>query len=475
MSRPLILRRRRGHDRGQGRALRRASCARCRGSARQGQPPSAARAGSSRTARRCSTPWSRRSPRCSTTPRGGRRLRARPPGRVGAGLGRRDGRAADPDRRLAGQALAGGARPPRRPRGGGQGRERASLRPLLLRRQARLAARERRRGRASARRGHAAHGHGRLVPVRPPRRRLRHRSLDRVADPAAAHRHGRLGPGLCETFGVPLDVLPEMRDTAGELGTLSHPSWPVELRALRPDRGPAGGARGRRAVPCPGRVKATYGTGVFVLAHVGDEVPRAGRAACSPRSPGGSTGRMEYALDGGVFAAGAMLEWMCRELGLARRSRRRSASSRGAPTTRRAPACCRRWPGSARPGGARTRGRCLPGSTAAPRARRSPARRSRGSPGGSPTSSPRSARRSTSRACASTAGSPTSRWCSQLQADAIGVPVEAAGADATVLGAAALAAVGSGVIASLAEAAELLPVDRTVEPRRDAGWRAARA
>ena len=61
----------------------------------------------------------------------------------------------------------------------------------------------------------------------------------------------------------------------------------------------------------------------------------------------------------------------------------------------------------------------------------------------------------------------------ELQADAIGAPVEAAGADATVLGAAALAAVGSGMIGSLAEAAELLPVDRTVEPRRDAAWRAA--
>ena len=55
----------------------------------------------------------------------------------------------------------------------------------------------------------------------------------------------------------------------------------------------------------------------------------------------------------------------------------------------------------------------------------------------------------------------------ELQADAIGARVEAAGADATVLGAAALAAVGSGTIDSLAEAAELLPIDRTVEPGRD--------
>jgi glycerol kinase len=53
------------------------------------------------------------------------------------------------------------------------------------------------------------------------------------------------------------------------------------------------------------------------------------------------------------------------------------------------------------------------------------------------------------------------------------VRVDAAGADATVLGAAALAAVGSGTIGSLAEAADLLPVDRSVEPRRDNAWRAA--
>jgi glycerol kinase len=60
----------------------------------------------------------------------------------------------------------------------------------------------------------------------------------------------------------------------------------------------------------------------------------------------------------------------------------------------------------------------------------------------------------------------------QLQADAIGVRVDAAGADATVLGAAALGAVGAGAIGSLAEAAELLPIDRSVEPSADDDARA---
>ena len=61
----------------------------------------------------------------------------------------------------------------------------------------------------------------------------------------------------------------------------------------------------------------------------------------------------------------------------------------------------------------------------------------------------------------------------QLQADAIGAPVEAAAADATVLGAAALAGVGAGVISSLAVLPEMLPPDRRVEPERDESWRSA--
>ncbi|MGZ6697021.1 MAG: FGGY-family carbohydrate kinase, partial [Solirubrobacteraceae bacterium] len=59
----------------------------------------------------------------------------------------------------------------------------------------------------------------------------------------------------------------------------------------------------------------------------------------------------------------------------------------------------------------------------------------------------------------------------ELQADAIGAPVTAGGADATAAGAAALAGVGAGVFDTLGQAAELLAPDRRVAPRRDAAWR----
>ena len=112
-----------------------------------------------------------------------------------------------------------------------------------------------------------------------------------------------------------MDVLPEIRDTAGELGTLRHESWPVEL----PFRGQVVDQQAALAgAACvePGRVKATYGTGVFVLAHVGEGVPEPA-GGLLPTVAWSIDGKLEYALDGGVFAAGAMLEWMCNQLGIA--------------------------------------------------------------------------------------------------------------------------------------------------------------
>ena len=122
-------------------------------------------------------------------------------------------------------------------------------------------------------------------------------------------------PDLCERFGVPMDVLPEIRDTAGDLGVLKHESWPAELRLCGQTVDQQAALAGAGAV-VPGRVKATYGTGVFVLAHVGTEVPKPA-GGLLPTIAWRIDGVMEYALDGGVFAAGAMLEWMCSSLGIA--------------------------------------------------------------------------------------------------------------------------------------------------------------
>jgi glycerol kinase len=59
----------------------------------------------------------------------------------------------------------------------------------------------------------------------------------------------------------------------------------------------------------------------------------------------------------------------------------------------------------------------------------------------------------------------------QLQADTTGVSVQRGAVDATVAGAAALAAVGAGIWDSTREIAERVPTGERTEPDRDAEWR----
>ena len=276
---------------------------------------------------------------------------------------------------------------------------------------------------------------------------------------------------LGELFGVPLDVLPEVRDTAGELGVLRHESWPVELPLCGQVVDQQAALAGAGCV-VPGRVKATYGTGVFVLGHTGDEVPRpAGgllpTVAWRDRRPHGVRGRR-------------------------RRVRRRRDARVDVPRARASPSGPAALAELAREAEDGAGARVLPAlaGIGAPWWRPDARAVIAGLHGG--TTRAHVARAALEgiawrvadvvaamregvdvRSLRVDGGLTNEPLLLQLQADAIGVPVEAAGADATVLGAAVLAAVGSGTIGSLAEAAELLPVDRTVEPQRDDAWRAA--
>ena len=286
------------------------------------------------------------------------------------------------------------------------------------------------------------------------------------------HALGRPGfdPRLAELFGVPLDVLPEVRDTAGRLGTLRHESWPLELPLCGQVVDQQAALAGAGCV-APGRVKATYGTGVFVLGHAGDEVPQPA-GGLLPTVAWSLDGRTEYAIDGGVFAAGAMLEWMCRELGVAERPAGLAELARQVEDSAGA------WvlPGLSGIGAPwwRPDARAVLAGLHAGTTRAHVARAALEGIAWRVADVVAALKEGVEvRSLRVDGGLTNEPLLLQLQADAIGVPVEAAGADATVLGAAVLAAVGSGAISSLEEAAALLPVDRTVEPRRDGAWREA--
>jgi glycerol kinase len=116
-------------------------------------------------------------------------------------------------------------------------------------------------------------------------------------------------PELAAWFGVPLDTLPRVVPSAGQLGDIRHPAWggSLPVRAMLCDQQAA--LAGHGCVE-PGQLKATYGTGAFILADAGPSAARrpAGLLTSVAWSvePEGAT----YAFDGGVFSAGSLLDWL---------------------------------------------------------------------------------------------------------------------------------------------------------------------
>jgi glycerol kinase len=293
-----------------------------------------------------------------------------------------------------------------------------------------------------------------------------------ATDPSTASRT-QLGapewnPELLEIFGVPRDALPEIMDTAGDLGVLRHDSWPVELplRARLVDQQAA--LAGAGCVE-PGLVKATYGTGVFVLAHAGTEHPNPG-GGLLPTVAWRVNGEVEWAIDGGVFTAGALLEWLSRDLGLAPDPPALAAAAAEVADSggvRVLPALsgvgAPWWKSEARA--------VISGLTS----------------GSRPGHIARAALEAIAWRVADVVsvvretvpvevlrvdgGLTRDPTLLQLQADAAGVPVQRGAVDATVAGAAALAAVGAGIWDSTHEIAERVPVGDRTEPERDASWR----
>jgi glycerol kinase len=127
-------------------------------------------------------------------------------------------------------------------------------------------------------------------------------------------RSGRWDDRLLERFGVPPVMLPEVRDSQGDFGATQQEHFAVAI----PIRGMAGDqqAAGYGQV-CfrPGMLKATYGTGCFVLANTGAEkVASATRMLSTVFHQ--LDGKRTYALEGAIFMAGATVQWLRDSLGL---------------------------------------------------------------------------------------------------------------------------------------------------------------
>lgn len=120
--------------------------------------------------------------------------------------------------------------------------------------------------------------------------------------------------GLCAMFDVPMALLPEVRDCAGDFGTTA----PDILGHAVPIRGVAGDQQAAamgQACFAPGMVKSTYGTGCFALINTGAQiVPSTNRLLTTLAWQ--FAGKRSYALEGAIFVAGAAVQWLRDGLGI---------------------------------------------------------------------------------------------------------------------------------------------------------------
>jgi glycerol kinase len=119
---------------------------------------------------------------------------------------------------------------------------------------------------------------------------------------------------LCALFGVPRAILPEVRDSAADFGTTEAGVFgaPMVIRALVGDQ--QAGAVGQECTNA-GEAKATYGTGCFVLVHTGS-TPLVSSHRLLTTIALQLDGYATYALEGSIFNAGTVVQWLRDKLGL---------------------------------------------------------------------------------------------------------------------------------------------------------------
>jgi glycerol kinase len=120
--------------------------------------------------------------------------------------------------------------------------------------------------------------------------------------------------GLLGLFGVPHSILPDICDSAGALGMTDPDLFgaPIAITGMAGDQQAA--LIGQSCLE-PGQTKATFGTGAFVLTQTGRTLPRSTNRLLATVA-WQLDGERHYALEGSVFVAGSLIQWLRDDLGL---------------------------------------------------------------------------------------------------------------------------------------------------------------
>ena len=144
-----------------------------------------------------------------------------------------------------------------------------------------------------------------------------------VTDPSNASRTmlfnvrtGEWDDELLKLFGVPRSVLPEVRSSSEVYGETTLFGGRIPIAGIAGDQQ---AALFGQACTEPGMVKNTYGTGCFMLMNTGTK-PIASKNNLLTTVAWRIGKRTEYALEGSIFIAGAVVQWLRDGLGIIKSS-----------------------------------------------------------------------------------------------------------------------------------------------------------
>ncbi|MBC6609700.1 glycerol kinase GlpK [Hymenobacter sp. BT507] len=123
---------------------------------------------------------------------------------------------------------------------------------------------------------------------------------------------------LLTLFDIPRSMLPEVRQSSEVYGETKTTIFASKI----PIAGIAGDQQAALfgQLCCePGMVKSTYGTGCFMLMNIGTE-PKASQHNLLTTVAWQLNGQVQYALEGSIFIAGAVVQWLRDNLGIIKTS-----------------------------------------------------------------------------------------------------------------------------------------------------------
>ncbi|WP_419251684.1 glycerol kinase GlpK [Caulobacter sp. ErkDOM-YI] len=135
-------------------------------------------------------------------------------------------------------------------------------------------------------------------------------------------------PAMLDLLDVPDSLLPKVLDCADDYGVTTADVLGREV----PIRGVAGDQQAAlmgQGCILPGQMKATYGTGCFMLINTGETRP-VSRSRLLTTVAARVGGKTTYALEGSIFVAGAAIQWLGEGLGITGGPRAAEALARAA-------------------------------------------------------------------------------------------------------------------------------------------------